>query len=156
MNIRPAKLTDKDTVLALLDEFRSDCIEQTTGKSEESTTAIKGGAMLYESLITRPDYCIFLLEDSNLKIVGLITGYLCPMLRNGGVRAEVEEFFVQKESRGNGNAQKLMDALFDWAKSHQGQKVNLESDNDLKRAHNFYTKYGFETKAHRFIKKISY
>ena len=154
MDIRPAKLTDKNIVLALLDQFRSDCIEQVTGKNGESHTARENGSRVFESLIVRPDYGIFLLEDLNSKIVGIITGYLCSMLRNGGVRAEVEEFFIQKDSRGNGNAKKLMDTFFEWAKSHQAQKVNLESDNDLQRAHRFYEKYGFETKAQRYVKKI--
>ena len=88
------------------------------------------------------------------KVVGILTGYLCPMLRNGKVRAEVEEFFVQKEYRGNGNAQKLMDAFFEWCKANNVQKVNLESENELKRAHSFYKNYGFETQAQRFVKKL--
>ncbi|MFA5894806.1 MAG: GNAT family N-acetyltransferase [Candidatus Shapirobacteria bacterium] len=155
MNIRPATQIDKETVLAILDEFRSDCIEQATGKPGESNSARTEGAKVYESLLARNDYGIFVLENETSKIVGIITGYLCPMMRNGGVRAEVEEFFVQKTSRGNGNAKMLMDAFFEWAKSKNAQKVNLESDNDLKRAHGFYTKYGFEMKAQRFVKKLS-
>lgn len=156
MTVRPATPSDQAAVLTLLDEFRSDCIAQITGQIQESHTARDGGATVYASLLSRPDYCILLLENENQELVGIITGYLCPMLRNGGVRAEVEELFVQKESRGNQNAAKLMDAFFDWAKSHHAQKINLESDNELKRAHSFYTKYGFETKAQRFIKKLDW
>ncbi|MBI5151618.1 MAG: GNAT family N-acetyltransferase [Candidatus Pacebacteria bacterium] len=154
MMIRHAKITDKEIVLKLLDEFRSDCAEQITGEYVESHTAREGGRLLYESLLSRNDYGIFLLVDLHSKVVGVITGYLCPMLRNGGVRAEVEEFFVQKEHRGNGNAKKLMDAFFAWCKMNQVRKVNLESENKLNRAHSFYKKYGFETKAQRFIKKL--
>lgn len=154
MTIRPAEQKDKATVLTLLDEFRSDCTEQITGKSEESRTAREGGASVYESLLSKPEYCILLLENEKQEIVGIITGYLCPMLRNGGTRAEVEEFFVQKENRGNGSAQRLMGAFFDWAQSQNAQKVSLESDNGLKRAHSFYKNYGFEIKALRFIKRI--
>lgn len=51
------------------------------------------------------------------------------MLRSGGVRAEVEEFFIKKEYRGSGNAKKLMDSFFEWCKSKNVAKVNLESDN---------------------------
>ena len=153
--VRRAELADKDVILALLDEFRSDCSEQITGHFVESTTARNAGQSIYESLLSRNDYCIYLLAHSNLKVVGVITGYLCPMLRNGGVRAEVEEFFIQKAYRGGGNALKLMDAFFDWCKKCKVQKVNLESENLLDRAHHFYKKYGFETKAQRFIKKIN-
>lgn len=112
------------------------------------------GAAVYQSLLSRSDYCILLLENEHQQLVSIITGYLCPMLRNGGIRAEVEEFFVQKARRGNLNANTLMAAFFDCAKSHQAQKINLESDNELTRAHGFYKKYGFETTAQRFVKKI--
>jgi GNAT superfamily N-acetyltransferase len=154
MIIRHAESIDKNDVLKLLDEFRSDCTEQITGKLVESHASREGGNLIYESLLSRADYCIFLLTNSDSIVVGIITGYLCPMLRNGGVRAEVEEFFVQKEYRGSDNAKKLMDAFFDWCKTNQVQKVNLESDKELNRAHSFYKKYGFETKAQRFIKKL--
>ena len=155
MTVRSATPSDQAAVLTLLDEFRSDCIQQITGQIQESNTAREGGTTVYKSLLSRPDYCILLLENEHRELVGIITGYLCPMLRNGGVRAEVEEFFVQQASRGNQNATKLMDAFFHWAKSHHVQKINLESDNELKRAHTFYTKYGFETNAQRFVKKIN-
>lgn len=152
--VRNAKLADKDTVLELLDEFRVDCTEQITGKTVESNSARIGGNKVYKSLLSRPDYCILLLVSPSSEVVGIITGYMCPMLRSGEMRAEVEEFFIKKENRGNNNAKKLMDAFFDWCKLHNVQKVNLESDNYLHRAHSFYIKYGFEIKAKRFVKKL--
>lgn len=155
MIIRKATIDDKDIALGLLDEFRADCIEQITGKPAESHIARDNGSGIYESCIARKDYCILLLEDTPRNIVGVITGYLCPMLRSGAMRAEIEEFFVKKEYRGNGNATKLMDAFFTWCKKHSVQKVNLESDNELHRAHSFYQKYGFKINAARFNKKIT-
>lgn len=47
-----------------------------------------------------------------------------------------------------------MDAFFEWCESNGAVKVNLESDNELERAHGFYKKYGFESKAKRFVKKL--
>lgn len=155
MTIRKPTIADKQTVLSLLDEFRADCIEQLTGQPGESDTARNGGSKIYEALLSRTDYGIFLLANDSSEIVGIITGYLCPMLRSGEMRAEVEEFFVQKAHRGNGNAKMLMNAFFDWCKENKVQKVNLESDNQLKPAHKFYEKYGFETKAQRFVKKLT-
>ncbi len=151
--IRKAELADKKEVLHLLDEFRADCGEQITSNYVESFSARENGALIYESLIGRSDYIVYLLINKDLNVVGIITGYLCPMLRNGGVRGEVEEFFVQKTYRGSGNANKLMDAFIDWCKMKKAQKVNLESENQLSRAHSFYKKYGFETKAQRFVLK---
>lgn len=154
MTIRKATLKDNDLVLNLLDEFREDCIEQITGKPGKSDSAMTKGTLIYESLLNRKDYTIFLLFDSDSKPVGIITGYLCPMLRSGEMRAEVEEFYVKKEYRGGDNAKKLMNYFIDWCKDNNVQKVNLESDNELSRAHGFYEKYGFESKARRFVKKL--
>ncbi len=154
MNIQRANLDDKTEVLQLLDEFRADCIFQTTGEKGHSDSAVKQGEKIYEELLNRQDYGIFVAVDEELTLVGIITGYLCPMLRSGSYRAEVEEFFVKEKYRGQGLAKKLMDAFFDWCKEHGVVKVNLESDNELSRAHGFYTKYGFESKAKRFIKRL--
>lgn len=155
MTIRDAQPEDKTAVLHLLDEFREDCILQITGEPGTSDTAIKQGIAVYDQLLKRQDYCIKLLINDDGHICGIITGYLCPLLRSGEYRAEVEEFFVKKEYRGNSNAKDLMDAFFDWCQSKGVVKVNLESDNDLHRAHSFYKKYGFESKAQRFVKKLS-
>lgn len=154
-SVRRAKLADKESVLHLLDQFREDCILQITGKSTKSDTAVTGGTKVYEQLLERADYAVFVLTDADDRVAGIITGYLCPMLRSGQYRAEVEEFFVIEQFRGDGNATKLMDAFFEWCQSQGVTKVNLESDNELSRAHGFYKKYGFETKAQRFVKKLS-
>jgi len=154
MIIRTATKTDKIAILNLLDEFRSDCIEQITDKKGFSNTAINGGTKLFDKALENENYYISVLVNDENDIIGIITGYTCPMLRSGEYRAEVEEFFIKNKYRGSGNANKLMDSFFTWCKSKNVSKVNLESDNQLKRAHSFYMKYGFETKAQRFIKKI--
>lgn len=154
MKVRTAKKSDETNVLNLLDEFRADCIEQITGKEGFSDTAIKGGPKIFDKLLMDENYHISVLVDDSESIVGIITGYVCPMLRSGEHRAEVEEFFVKKEHRGKGGAQQLMDAFFAWCNSKKVTKVNLESDNQLLRAHKFYSNYGFETKAQRFVKKL--
>lgn len=154
MLVRSAKESDQKKVLELLDKFRADCIEQITGEHSGSTSARTGGKNIYEELLNRSDYCILLLISDQEEIVGILTGYTCPMLRSGRLRAEVEEFFVNRDYRGQGNAQLLMDAFFDWCRKHVVEKVNLESDNGLQRAHSFCKKYGFEMSAKRFVKKL--
>ena len=153
MKVRKPLLSEKEIVLKLLDEFREDCIFQITNKEQKSETAINGSQVVYEILLQRIDYFVNILEIEN-DIVGIITGYLCPMMRSGDNRAEVEEFYVKPEYRGKGGANMLMDAFFAWCKDRGVVKINLESDLELERAHHFYKKYGFETKAKRFIKKL--
>lgn len=154
ISARPAILSDQGAILHLLDEFRSDCIEQITQKPATSTTAIEYGKSLYKELLDRKDYAIFIAANSTGEVCGVITGYLCPMLRSGSYRAEVEEFFVTKTSRGTQAATLLMDAFVQWSKSNGATKVNLESDCELSRAHSFYKKYGFITKAQRFVQLL--
>lgn len=154
MKVRAPNKSDESNILHLLDEFRADCTEQLTGKKSVIDTAINRGPKIFDSLLSDEHYHISLLVDDNDSIVGIITGYLCPMLRVGGFRAEVEEFYVKKEFRGQGRAKQLMDAFFDWCTAKNVVKVNLESDNHLLRAHKFYSNYGFETKAQRFVKKL--
>lgn len=154
MKISSATQQNMTEVLELLDEFREDCIFQITGEKSSSTSAVQNGSNLYNELLNREDYGIFVAIDEDNKISGIITGYLCPMLRSGEYRAEVEEFFVKTKYRGQNIAKDLMNTFFDWCSKKGVKKVNLESDNDLLRAHGFYTKYGFESKAKRFIKKI--
>lgn len=148
------ELEDKDGVLGLLDEFRADCLEQITGKLVVSNSARRVGKRIFETLIDRADYAAFLLIDDDSGPVGIITGYLCPMLRSGEMRAEVEEFFIKETYRGRDNAKRLMKAFLSWCKLKKAKKVNLESDSNLHRAHSFYKKYGFEIKAIRFEKAL--
>ncbi len=155
IKIRKATRKDKIAVLQLLDEFRTDCMFQRTKKEGHSDSAIEKGIKTYDDLLERDDYVIYVFVNENDEISGVVSGYLCPMLRTGNYRAEVEEFFVKKEYRGQNIAKKLMDRFFEWCISKEVVKVNLESDNELQRAHSFYKKYGFETSAQRFMKKIS-
>ena len=74
MIIRKAKLEDKNSVLELLDQFRTDCIEQITGVPTESHSARDGGREIFETLLDRSDYCILLLVNPNAEVVGIITG----------------------------------------------------------------------------------
>ena len=155
MNIINAKKEDKFVVLALLDEFMQDYEMQVFGKKNKQTNLRIDNEKMYESLIGNDGYCVLLIIDKKENAVGIITGYLCPMLRTGEMRAEVEEFYVKDEYRGTLVAKKLMDAFFRWCKIKDVKEVNLESNDNLRRAHSFYRKYGFEIKAKRFVKKLS-
>ncbi len=58
--------------------------------------------------------------------------------------AEVKKFFVTKEYRGKGVAQKLLETLLKAASKHQFDFLVLGTVDTLKAAHRFYNKYGFE------------
>lgn len=154
MIIRKAELTDKVSIFQALDRFREDCIFQITGDIVESNYATNNIKTDYfEKYILNSNYICYLLFDET-TLCGIITGYICPMLRIGKYRAEVEEFYIIPKYRGKDNANMLMDKFVSWAKDYGAVKVNLESDNEFIRAHGFYKNYRFVSKAKRFILEI--
>lgn len=56
---------------------------------------------------------------------------------------EIKKFFVIKEYRGKGVAQKLMNTLLKAASKHKFEFLILGTVDKLHAAHKFYTKYGF-------------
>jgi DNA-binding MarR family transcriptional regulator/N-acetylglutamate synthase-like GNAT family acetyltransferase len=57
--------------------------------------------------------------------------------------AEIKKFFVVREYRGKGVAQKLMNALLKAASKHHFQQLILGTTDKFHAAHKFYEKYGF-------------
>lgn len=72
------------------------------------------------------------------KIVGSIG-----LKRVNGQCGEVKKFFVIKEYRGKGVAQKLMNALLKAAIKHQFTSLVLGTTDKFFAAHKFYEKFGF-------------
>jgi GNAT superfamily N-acetyltransferase len=58
--------------------------------------------------------------------------------------AECKRLYVQPEARGHGIADKLMDALEDFARSEGVESIYLDSYGDLKTAIALYSKRGYE------------
>ncbi len=76
--------------------------------------------------------------DDNGKIVGSVG-----LKKIDATKGEIKKFFVIKEYRGKGVAQKLMNALFSASKKHGFKTLYLGTVDTLRAAHKFYDKYGF-------------
>jgi GNAT superfamily N-acetyltransferase len=57
--------------------------------------------------------------------------------------AKLRRMFVQKEYRGTGIAQRLLDTALQFAKKTGYTKITLNTHINMKRAHNFYKKNNF-------------
>ena len=144
----------KKIVLGLLDEFRTAVYR--VSKPEDgfvSTSARDNGEKLYDEVLSSDKSVVFVAIDDE-KGMGIITAHKVPELRKGLYFVEVEEVFVRPKYQGKGVAQLLMAAVETWAKKEEIESIRLDSGNELKRAHAFYRKSGFEHYAKAFKKKV--
>lgn len=144
MEIRQARLEDIDKVLKILDEFNDyanslneDWDGVTTSFSRENS-----GGMFEEIIKSKRSELFVALEDD--KAVGFLEVHMVPRLRKANYYGEIESMFVTEEYRGSGAAKALMEAAIEWGKEQKLNCLRLYSGHELKRAHAFYEKMGFE------------
>ena len=87
------------------------------------------------------------LQSANVYLVGArvddeLVGIGGLQLQEGGV-GELKRFFVTPEHRGTGVADALLDALVDYARSHQLDLLRLETGDKQRAAIAFYRRHGF-------------
>lgn len=91
-----------------------------------------------EVFYVKPGGAFYLLKDEE-KIIGTI-GVI-----NKGVKiAEFKRFYVDKDYRGKGYGTKLFNYALDFCKNSRFEKVEFETDKELKKGHEFYKKKGFK------------
>ena len=142
MKIIKAGLNDKDKVLPLLDQFRTE-VNKINGLDKVSTTAIELGSKIYEDVVNSNSSAIFLSLDDEGNGVGVITVNKNPVLRKGEFKAEIEELFIKPECQGKGTGTALVAEVEKWAKENNVGYIELISGNELVCAHKFYNKLGF-------------
>jgi GNAT superfamily N-acetyltransferase len=142
MHIKEAGVEDKDIVLSLLDQFRTE-VNKINGSEKVSTTAVEFGSMLFPDVINNNNSAIFLALDDKDGGIGIATINKNPVLRKGKYKAEIEEFFIKPESQGQGIGTSLLKAVEKWSKENDVSYIELISGNELVCAHKFYNKNGF-------------
>ena len=86
----------------------------------------------------------YLYVDGQMNILGAITAlYERKMIHNGGIICHIEDLVVHKDHRNKGIGTKLINTIFEKAKSHNCYKIILNCTEDLK---SYYEKHGFENK----------
>ncbi len=154
MEIIKANKSHKEAVLKLLDDFRVECNKIINpGKDFVSTTARDLGGSIYDKVVNSSDSVVFLAKN-NTGFIGVVTSYIKPQIRKGSYYAEIEELYVVPGFQGKGVAKKLVDYVIDWAKKNKIECIRLESGNELKGAHTFYEKYGFDFYGRAYKKVI--
>jgi GNAT superfamily N-acetyltransferase len=101
----------------------------------------------FGAMLELPQYALFVAEDDEGRVVGLLTASQRWTLWHAGPCALIEELVVDEKARRRGIGRALIQAALDWA-SAQGcseVEVSTELDNSVARA--FYRRLGFESEA---------
>jgi GNAT superfamily N-acetyltransferase len=144
MEFREATLEDEKIVLEILDEF-NDYVNSLKKDWDGmlSSSARKNSGQLFQDCIKRGDSKVFV-AIKNDESIGFLEIHKVPRLRRSKYYGEIEGMFVREEYYGKEVAKGLMKLAFKWAKEEGLDCLRLYSGFELKRAHAFYKKMGFD------------
>lgn len=144
MEFREATLDDEKIVLKILDEFNDYANSLSTSwDGMLSTTARENtGHIFREALQDRKTKVFIAVED--YEAIGFLEIHKVPRLRKSKYYGEIEGMFVREKFYGKNVASSLMKLAFKWAKEEDFDCIRLYSGFELKRAHAFYKKMGFD------------
>ncbi|MEI7579889.1 MAG: GNAT family N-acetyltransferase [bacterium] len=155
ITIKQAQKSDKDKVLAILDDFRTVCMRIIDPESTEVATVAKlQGTPVFLDVINNPQNGAVFIATEGDQCIGIISIYKIPQIRKGVYRAEIEEMFAAPEYHGKGVGAMLIERAEQWASENGIKTIQLISNFQLKRAHNFYAKMGFKETSKSFEKQV--
>jgi len=101
----------------------------------------------FRAMLNLPQYAIFVAQDEQGKIVGLLTASHRWTLWHMGPCALIEELVVDERARGQGAGRALIQAAIEWAKAQACSEVEVSTEMDNSAAQAFYRRLGFESEA---------
>ena len=101
----------------------------------------------FRAMLNLPQYAIFVAQDEQGKIVGLLTAGHRWTLWHMGPCALIEELVVDERARGQGAGRALIQAAIEWAKAQACSEVEVSTEMDNSAAQAFYRRLGFESEA---------
>lgn len=140
MNIRLAKIGDRDAILSLLNELINE-VNKKSRKPPGFTDKQNKRRKIYQELIKRDDVKIFVAEE-NSCLIGVADLFIMPIMRRGYCRGHLEDLVVTKEMRGKGIGTALINSIKEYCKNNDIKVIKLTSGLELNGAHKFYKKNG--------------
>ncbi|MEX0684156.1 MAG: GNAT family N-acetyltransferase [Dehalococcoidia bacterium] len=139
MTVRPARLTDADTIFEMLGRF--------------ATSYAPDRAVFDESLpqMIADDRVTLLIAEEHTAAVGYVMAVEFQTLFANGSVVQVEELFVEEESRGRGMGRALLDTVLAWSRERQAVEVTVPT----RRAGDYYERLGFERAAEYFRLRLT-
>ncbi len=135
--IRPATADDAPAAIGLLVQLNEIVHGQIDAGVEERLRA----------MLTLPQYAIFVAQDEQGRIVGLLTASQRWTLWHMGPCAIIEELVVDEAARGQGAGRALIQAAIEWAKAQACSEVEVSTGMDNTAAQALYRRLGFGDEA---------
>jgi ribosomal protein S18 acetylase RimI-like enzyme len=135
--IRPATSDDAPAAIGLMTQLN----EVAHGQID---AGVEGR---FRTMLNLPQYAIFVAQDEEGKIVGLLTASHRWTLWHMGPCAIIEELVVDEAARGQGAGRALIQAAIEWAKAQACSEVEVSTGMDNTAAQAFYRRLGFESEA---------
>ncbi len=101
----------------------------------------------FRTMLNLPQHAIFVAQDDEGQIVGLLTASQRWTLWHTGPCALIEELVVDEETRGQGVGRALIQAAIEWARAQACSEVEVSTEMDNTAAQAFYRRLGFESEA---------
>ena len=98
-------------------------------------------------------YCIVCRNENN--ILGFLNLNIDYQLHHNGKIATIEELIVGNKHRSNGIGGLLLESAIAYAKNSKCKTIELTSNFSRERAHDFYTKNGFEKVSFKFKMELT-
>ncbi|MEO9852569.1 MAG: GNAT family N-acetyltransferase [Reichenbachiella sp.] len=142
LNIKIANDDDFNSIYNFVNE-----LEQTVFNVEDLKRA-------FESNVNNPDH-IYLIAEMNDESVGYLSCHSQLLLHHGGQKiAEIQEMYVNPESRKNGIGKGLVDELKRIAKLKEIEQLEVTSNNKRGDTHRFYEREKFVQSHKKFTYRI--
>ena len=135
--IRPATLGDAPTAVGLMAQLAQ------FGHGQVDPGVDKR----FRAMLESPQYALFVAEDGQGQVVGLLSASQRWTLWHAGPCALIEELVVDQAVRRQGVGRALIQAALDWAQAQGFSEVEVSTDADNLAAQAFYRKLGFESVA---------
>ena len=135
--IRPAIVSDAPAAVGLMAQLNEFGHGQVDAGVEDR----------FRAMLNLPQHAIFIAQDDQGQVVGLLTASHRWTLWHTGPCALIEELVVDKRMRGQGTGRALIQAAIDWAKARACSEVEVSTEMDNTAARAFYRRLGFESEA---------
>ena len=99
---------------------------------------------LVEKYISDLDKLILIAVHNEVEIVGTVCIMLLPRLNQTTLEMYIPELIVLEKHQRKGIGKKLINSCIDFAKKKKCHRIRLESGNERKESHEFYSSLGFE------------
>ena len=109
---------------------------------------------LLKKQITDLDKKILIAELDDIEIVGMVSMMFLPRLNRITLEVYIPELVVLEKYQKQGIGKKLIDSSITLAKEKKCHRIRLESGNQRKESHQFYTNLGFEQSSLSFTKNL--